>query len=323
MPKTKFRYNIKELRYERVKISFFHVLFAGVSYIAFGILFFIGLLFLQNYILETPREKALREENKALSEYQVMLTKQLATTEQELANVEKEADRLYEKLFEAKMITSEQSAVSEKEEILIGSSSDFDKWASALSKTSAELNQKAAISNIVYGSAASVKKTDFTKLLSVPSLPPVQEFKVEQLVSGYGTRINPFHKGKYHHDGVDIAAPHGTPIVAASNGVVQMASRSELVAGYGNYVEINHGNGIITRYAHMGEIKIRPGQKITKGQVIGTVGSSGGSIAPHVHYEVVKNDQTLNPVKFFVEKLDAREYQRLQEVNKIQNQSLD
>jgi murein DD-endopeptidase MepM/ murein hydrolase activator NlpD len=144
------------------------------------------------------------------------------------------------------------------------------------------------------------------------------------LVSGFGVRINPFHKGNYHHDGIDIALPKGTEILAAGNGrVISLSSNDMLQAGIGNFIEIDHGNGLITRYSHLDQINVTWGQKITQGQVIGHAGSSGGSVAPHLHYEVIEYGKNLDPLMYIIEGISAEEHQKLAVRSKTPNQSLD
>jgi len=323
MPGTKFRYNSENLRFERVKISFFNVLITFFSYLTFGVLFFIGLLLLQNYVCETPEENKLRSENEALKEHKVVLAGQLTQSNNQLDELKKQDLDLYEKLFETKLPQETNHSASNREEILLAGSGDFNGIINDLNSRFKDLYTSAKRSNEFYHAKASVKKEDLSTLFSIPSIVPVDNFDQSKLVSGFGTRINPFHKGHYHHDGVDIASARGTSVLAAGHGVVVITKRSDLLAGFGNYVEIDHGHGIITRYSHLEEITVRTGQKIKKGQTLGTVGSSGGSIAPHMHYEVIEKGVNIDPIKFFAEGLNAGQYQELVNKSKKQNQSLD
>jgi len=136
-------------------------------------------------------------------------------------------------------------------------------------------------------------------------------------------RINPFHKGLYEHQGIDIAMPRGTEVLATAPGKIVTVSRSSVQAGYGNYIDIDHGNGFITRYAHLDEMKVRLYQNVPKGFIIGTVGSSGGSVAPHLHYEVIKDGKAVDPTHFMISGLDSKTHEQLIAAGKIQNQSLD
>ena len=323
MLRTKFRYNPENLRYERVKISFFNVFITLFSYLTFGVLFFGGLLILQNYIIDTPAEKKLRTDNESLKQHKIVLANQLLQSNDALEELKKQDLDLYEKLFETKLPGEGNKSVNNREEILLAESSDFNDIIHDLNSRFKDLYSSAKSSNQFFHSKASVKKEDLSTLFSVPSIVPVENFELTNLVSGFGTRINPFHKGHYHHDGVDITSARGTAILAAGHGQVILAKRTDLLAGYGNYVEIDHGHGVVTRYSHLEEIMVRAGQKIKKGQVLGTVGSTGGSIAPHLHYEIIQDGANVDPIKFFAEGLSAGQFQELVTKSIKQNQSLD
>lgn len=323
MLKTKFRYNPESLRYERVKISVFNVVISLLSYLSFGVLFFVGLLLLQNYIIETPNEKQLRAENKSLKQHKAVLAGQLSESNDLLNELKKQDQELYEKIFEAKQPTEEEHAITNREDILLAETNDFNSIINDLSNRFNQLFVTAQSSNEYFHEKVSVRKEDVTTLFSIPSIVPIVDLDISKLVSGFGTRINPFHKGHYHHDGVDFASARGTAVLATGHGQVITIKRSDLLAGFGNYIEIDHGNGIITRYSHLEEITVRKGQKIKKGDTIGSVGSTGGSIAPHLHYEVIQNGTNIDPLKFFAEGLSAELYQELLTKSKKQNQSLD
>lgn len=322
MLKAKFKYNPNTLRFERVKISVFNILSSLIGYLTFGALFFIGLLFLQNLIVETPTETTLRNENEALHQHQVVLAGLIDQSNEKIQKLQDEDLDLYQKLFETREI-SEQESKGGQEKILTASGKEFDEYLQRTTSQFTQIYESAKLTNIYFHNEASVKKEDLSTLFKVPSIVPVENFDLSKMVSGYGTRINPFHKGNYHHDGVDIASPRGTAVLAAGPGMVVVAKRSDLLAGYGNYVEIDHGNGYITRYSHLEEIVVNNGQKITKGKRLGTVGSTGGSVAPHVHYEVIKDGLSIDPVKFFAEGISADLYRGVLEKSKKQNQSLD
>jgi murein DD-endopeptidase MepM/ murein hydrolase activator NlpD len=117
--------------------------------------------------------------------------------------------------------------------------------------------------------------------------------------------------------------PRGTPVVATASGVVSQLKRSDLQAGYGNYLEVDHGNGIVTRYAHLEDITVRFGARVAKGEAIGTVGNSGGSVAPHVHYEILRDKVNVDPVHYLMEGLTAAQHHLMVTMSHQQNQSLD
>jgi len=128
--------------------------------------------------------------------------------------------------------------------------------------------------------------------VSVPSRRPIEQMS---LSSSYGMRTHPITGRVARHNGIDIPAPRGTPIYATADGIVGRAQR---LGGYGNYVEIAHGNAIETRYGHMSSYIVHPGQQVKKGEIIGYVGSTGRSTGNHLHYEVRIDGAPVNPLPF-------------------------
>lgn len=131
--------------------------------------------------------------------------------------------------------------------------------------------------------------------VSVPSRMPLENTRMS---SDYGMRTHPVLGGRRNHSGVDLAAPTGTPIYATADGYV---SKAERFSSYGNFVSIEHGAQLQTRYAHMSSIVARAGSRVRKGELIGYVGSTGRSTGPHLHYEVRIGGQAVNPVPYMVE----------------------
>ena len=154
---------------------------------------------------------------------------------------------------------------------------------------------------------------------AIPAIQPVSNKQLIRLASGFGYRIHPVYKVKKFHSGIDFSAPIGTPIYATADGKVSKAKRS---GGYGKLVEIDHGFGYKTRYAHMHDFEVRKGQNVKRGQIIGYVGNTGLSTAPHLHYEIVLNNKKINPVNYFFNDLDPDEYEKVLELASIENQSL-
>jgi len=136
-------------------------------------------------------------------------------------------------------------------------------------------------------------------LSSVPSISPVNGW----VTSGFGERISPFTGERSHHKGIDVASPIGTPIVAPADGVVIFAGFKE---GFGNLVMVAHGYGIVTSYGHNSENMVQPGQRLRRGEQIGTVGMTGRTTGPHLHYEIWVNGRVQNPSKFILEDISIR-----------------
>jgi murein DD-endopeptidase MepM/ murein hydrolase activator NlpD len=163
------------------------------------------------------------------------------------------------------------------------------------------------------------QKTDLLK--AIPAIQPVKNEELKHMASGFGYRSDPFTKIRKFHKGMDFSAKQGTPIYATGDGVVKAADAS--LSGYGNHIEINHGYGYLTLYAHLSKYNVRAGQKVKRGDIIGYVGSTGRSEAPHLHYEVHKNGEVVNPLNFYYDSISAKEYVLISKLANQENQSLD
>ena len=155
---------------------------------------------------------------------------------------------------------------------------------------------------------------------AIPAIQPIANKELRRLASGFGYRIHPVYKVKKMHTGIDFSASIGTPIYATADGVIEKVKVH--FSGYGKQIMIDHGYGYTTRYAHMHEFAVKEGEKVKRGQVIGYVGNTGTSTAPHLHYEVHKNGKKINPVHYFFNDLNAEEYEKIVELASIENQSL-
>ena len=138
--------------------------------------------------------------------------------------------------------------------------------------------------------------------VAVPSRMPLDSAK---LTSEYGMRTHPVLGGRRQHKGIDLASPTGTPIYATADGVV---SKAEWFGGYGNYIQIEHGAELETRYGHLSQYAVVTGQRVSKGDLIGYVGSTGRSTGPHLHYEVRVAGEAVNPTPYMVETTAAQAF---------------
>src|SRR5579859_7940552 len=209
MSEPQYRYNPKTLRYERVRFSIWRAGSTLVAYGSFGFLFFVGLNLLQNTLVETQLEKSLSKENKALTEYKTVLASQLTASRTLLDELKTEEVQLTEKLFE---VPAERASrqVNHENHLFATGDAQFDEQALKIGEHIAVLNERVKASNIFFGERLRLKRTEVPVLVNLPSIAPVADIVAENLVSGYGVRINPFHKGNYHHDGIDIALSKGT-----------------------------------------------------------------------------------------------------------------
>ena len=141
------------------------------------------------------------------------------------------------------------------------------------------------------------------------------------MASGYGYRIDPFTNKRRFHYGMDFSAKKGTPIYATGNGIVQRADNRS--SGYGRHIRIDHGFGYISLYGHLEKYHVRRGEKVKRGDIIGFVGNTGRSVGPHVHYEIFKDNEKINPLNFYYGNLSQKEFDALLTQSKLENQSMD
>ena len=158
-------------------------------------------------------------------------------------------------------------------------------------------------------------------LSSIPAIQPVNNADINRISSHFGLRTDPFYKVKKLHSGIDFSAPLGTEIYATGDGTVIEVDKARW--GHGNKIVIDHGFGYKTVYAHLQKFEVKKGQKVKRGQLIGRVGNTGKSTAPHLHYEVHKNGRAVNPIHFFFNDLTPEEYELILELSTLPSQTMD
>jgi len=321
---TTYRYNTHTCQYERVKVSAKDVIWYVLRLAVTGSCMLLGILLLHDFVVNTDNEKRLRRENRALKQHHAILSEQLDELQPVLASLQNKDRVLHTRFFGSPPeMPKENTDRASKERLLLADPDVFRNQVSAMNEISQRLIEKSSATNTFFGFSLDMDKADLAAINSWPTLQPVAPWQADRLISGFGMRVNPFHKGLYEHLGVDVAMPRGTPIIAAASGVVKELKRSPLQAGYGNYIEIDHGHDLVTRYAHMEDIHVKFGARVKKGEVIGTIGTSGGSVAPHLHYEILRDGKNVDPIHYMVEGLSSAEHYRLTLISHKQNQSLD
>jgi murein DD-endopeptidase MepM/ murein hydrolase activator NlpD len=322
MGNLKYYYNPETCQYERARWKLKDVLLYSAGVIAVGSFMFVGIAFVHNRFTESEQEVMLRHENKALKNHKVLVEQKVSEVELLLAQLRQKDQDLHSKLFENNSEALAQAS-SNKQMFLRSNAAGFHNLLEQTIARSQNLISRSSATRSLFGNTITLSKEDVELFRFIPTLQPIANPNLDLLVSGFGTRINPFHKGKHDHPGADFAAPRGTEVFATASGKIVDVTRSDLEAGYGNYIDIDHGNGFVTRYAHLDEITVSKGQKVAKGTVIGTVGNSGGSVAPHLHYEVIRDGKNIDPIIYLIEGVSPAQYKILLSLSKMQNQSLD
>jgi len=323
MSKVKYRFNTRTLSYERVelttKVKLLRVLSFLLASSIFGILFF----FLVNNYIDSPKEKMLKREKNQLAAQYELLDKRMDQVTKVLEDIQRRDDEIYRVIFEAEPIADnirkagfggvnryKQLEGFRNSELIIESAQKLDQISKQLYIQSKSYDE-------VYKMATSKEKM----LASIPAIQPVANKDLKRMASGYGMRMHPIYKRRKMHTGMDFSAEQGTEIYATGDAVVAEVENSR--RGYGNHVVLSHGYGYKTLYAHMTQYIVRKGEKVKRGQIIGYVGNTGTSVAPHLHYEVIKNGEKVNPVNFYFNDLTPEEYEKMIEFSSTPTQSFD
>lgn len=326
MAKKKYKFNPDTLSYERVGISwkerFLKIFTYLSSSLAFAILFVI--LFLSAY--ETPKTRSLQRENKRLLTQFELMQKDLEKIEKVLAEIQQRDDNIYRVIFESEPIPSTvrkggfggTNKYSELEDL---------KNSELIIETARKLDILAKEAYIQSKSYDEVMKMALNKekmLASIPAIMPVANEDLKRTASGWGYRFHPIYKVRKMHYGMDFTAPVGTPVYATGDGtVVEVSGSVRSRVGFGLVVKIDHGFAHETLYAHLNSFNVRMGQQVKRGDIIGYIGNSGGSTAPHLHYEVHKNSTPVNPAFYYYKDLTPEEYDQMIAISSNIGQTLD
>jgi murein DD-endopeptidase MepM/ murein hydrolase activator NlpD len=272
---------------------------------------------------DSPKEKRLKLEIQNLTSQYEVINNDMQQVETVLDEIQDRDDNIYRVIFEADPIPTSIrkqgfGGVNRYEKLLGLSNSEL---MINTSKKIDQLTKQLYLQSKSFDEVIDLAKNKSNMLASIPAIQPVANKDLKRMASGYGYRIHPIYKTRKMHYGMDFSAKTGTEIYATGDGIVSKIKRSK--RGYGNYVKINHGFGYETLYAHMSKYIVKRGQKVKRGEVIGYVGNSGISTAPHLHYEVRKDNKKINPMNFYYNDLNPEEYEKMLEISLQSNQSLD
>ena len=323
MAKVKYYYDADTLSYRKIERNkkgvFTKTIFSLLAVVLIAFFGFIGF----SQFLMSPNERMQKREVDNLKLHFELLSKRMEESGKILNELQERDNAIYRVYFEASPIPEEQRKAGfggvNKYQYLEG----FDN-SGMIKKATKELDvlsKQLVVQSKSLDEIVKLAKDKEEMLASIPAIQPVANRDLKRMASGYGYRIHPIYKTRKFHGGMDFSAPKGTPIYATGNGRILKAIRSR--KGLGNHVKINHGYGIMTVYGHMDSFVVRKNQKVKRGDLIGYVGTSGTSTAPHLHYEVHKNSQKVNPVYYYFNDLTPEEYDRMLELASLENQSLD
>jgi len=323
MTKVKYYYDTKTLSYKKAERSRAQMLKRVLLFITSSTAIALGLVLLFFTLFDSPKEKELKREiNNLLVQYE-LLEDQISNSSIILDELQERDDNIYRVIFEAEPIDASIRKAG------FGGVNRYKKYEgfnhsdliSDLNKKVDQLSKAIYVQSKSFDDVLDLVQNKEEMLAHIPAIQPVANKNLKRMASGYGHRIHPVYKTKKMHWGMDFSAPKGTEVYATGDGKVEKVKRSK--RGYGNQVRIDHSYGYKTFYAHLDNYIVKKGQIVKRGDLIGYVGSTGTSTAPHLHYEVIKGKRKVNPVNYYFNDLTAEEYDRMLELSSQENQSFD
>jgi murein DD-endopeptidase MepM/ murein hydrolase activator NlpD len=323
MAKRRYRFNPETLSYEQHGVSFRERFTRFLAYFSSSLAFSIVLVIAILNFYETPNAKALRSENQRLLTQYRLMKKDMEMIEKTLDDIQQRDDNIYRVIFETEPIPSSIRNAGfggankyahlenmENSDLVISSARRLDIIA-----------KKAYVQSRSYEDVMKLALEKEKMLAAIPSIQPVSNKDLKQTASGWGYRIHPIYKIRKFHYGMDFTAPIGTEVYVTGDGTVAEVTSEH--SGYGNMISVGHGYGYTTVYAHLNRFNVKTGQKVKRGELIGYVGNTGTSTAPHLHYEVHKNGEPVNPQYFYYMDLTPHEYEKMIAISSNMGQSFD
>lgn len=320
MAKSQYKFNPEDLNYDRLDDSLNARIWRIVIYVAAVMVIAVLLNVVYSLFFDTPRERQIRTENRMLLEqYEELSTRKqmVDTVMQEVQRIDRD---IYRVIFETEPVgmDSDQSTGLSFQNLLRTSNEEI------VTRSAAKLDsliKQDSLTASLYDMLLIRGENKAEMLPFFPAIQPIENRDLTLIASGFGHRIHPIYKIPKMHKGIDFSAPVGTPVYATGNGVVKSVTRT--ARGLGNQILIDHGYGYETLYACMDELNVRNGQELKRGDLIGTVGNTGLSVAPHLHYEVHLDGEAMNPINYFFLELSPADYERLILISKMSGQSFD
>ncbi len=320
MSRSQFKFNPEELNYKKLDSSLSARVWRVVIYVSAILVMAVLLNVVYSLFLDTPRERQIRRENEILQEQYLALSERKSRVDTVMQEIQRIDRDIYRVIFDTEPVEPEEFPRSGMtyQNLLRSSNKDVVYYTALKSDSLMKHSSETAHLYDVL-----LIKGDNRKdmLPAIPAIQPIHNPDFSLIASGFGHRIHPIYKIMKMHSGIDFSAPIGTPVMATGDGTVESVIRS--ARGLGNRILIDHGYGYKTLYACMDELSTRQGRSVKRGEVIGTVGESGLSVAPHLHYEVQLKGEAVNPINFFFLQLNPQEYDQVILTSMMSGQSFD
>ena len=323
MKKEKFKFNQETFQFEKVEITLMQR--CKKLGIHFGFSLLLATIFIVGSYPIVKRiigKEQFAENQKLKTEYKD-LSQHVAQMGEELALLRLRDDSIYSSIFGVEPVASALRGAG------TGGSDNFEHLKNyqnsdlmiSSAKKIAQLQAKIGVHRGRFSKIQKLSSQRLEELAAIPAVQPIHNHNLIRTSSGFGMRIHPVYGVEKMHTGIDFTAKTGTKIFSTGDGVVTEVINDR--GGYGKHVVVSHGFGYETLYAHMNRFAVRKGQKVKRGELLGYVGNSGTSTAPHLHYEVIKDGKKINPADFFFNDLSYGEYSEMVKISSAVTTSLD
>lgn len=315
--KTKYRFNPETLAFEKINKSLKQKLYKTLKYVCSSVFFSFIIYFLYAFCIDTPKVKHFKKENNQLIVQYEILNNKINEIDSIFKGVQEKDDNIYRTIFSLEPLPSTIRDAGfgginkyhklegyDNSEIVLKTAKKIDKLLTQL-----------YIQENSYEEVMNMACLNIKKLRCIPAIQPIENKDLKRIASGYGIRYHPILRIRKMHKGMDFTAPRGTEVYATGYGVVKEVKYSR--RGYGNMIVIDHGYGYETVYAHLRKIFIEEGSKVKRGQIIASVGNSGFSTGPHLHYEIHKHSIPVNPVNYYFNDLTPEQFLEVKRMSEL------
>ena len=317
MGKIKYRFNPKSLKYDMVRTSVRRTVVKVFTFFTASLAFTVVYYVIYIQFFSTPKERILTREIDQMTENYSGLTEKLQLIEDVLADIQQRDSNIYRTIFESEPVP---------QTVLRAGFGGINRYEALEGYSNSELMLATTRRSEILLNQLRVQKKTMNEMLEkanerseqlqfLPSIQPIENDDLTRTAAGFGMRMHPFYRIKSQHDGMDFAAPIGTSVRATGNG--QVVEAQSLAGAQGVKVVIDHGYGFKTVYAHLDKFSVKKGQNVTRGDIIGTVGTTGLSTAPHLHYEVHKNGKPVDPINYFFSELTPASFARIRDLSNL------
>jgi len=321
--KAKYKFNPESLSFDKISLGVKSLLLRALAFIVGSVIIAVVFNFIFGLFFDSPKEKALKREIAQMTLQYDLIHREMGNIEKVIEHLQETDDNLYRSIFGAEplQITQRQAGIGGVNRYNELEGYNNSKIVVETTKRLDAIRKKIYVQSKSFDELIGLATEKENMLRSIPAIIPVSTKDLTRIASGYGLRIHPYYKISKFHAGMDFTAPMGTEVYASGDGTIESVQSGK--RGMGNYIVINHGFGYQSIYGHLDSFNVKAGQKVVRGDVIGFVGNTGMSVAPHLHYEIKMNGMNVDPVNFFFNDLSPGEYEEMIEIASRTGQSFD